>query len=115
MGRAQIDLKPRLIARGERALGPGKADLLEHIASLGSISAAAKAMEMSYARAWALVDTMNRAFKQPIVEAATGGQGGGGARLTDFGAEVLTRYRTMQATLDECAAKHLKTFEAFLK
>ncbi len=78
-------------------LGPGKAELLEHIADTGSISAAARRMNMSYRRAWLLVDTINQCFRQPLVETATGGKGGGGARVTDLGLSLLKRYRDMEA------------------
>jgi len=113
--KATIDLKPRVISKGERAIGPGKADLLEHIDAAGSISAAARAMGMSYSRAWALVDVMNRAFKQPLVESATGGARGGGATLTGHGREVLALYRAMQATLDAAAARFTPEFDKKLK
>ena len=73
-------------------IGPGKAKLLESIRDTGSISAAARDMGMSYKRAWVLLDSINRAFTEPVVTAAPGGAGGGGARLTPFGAEVLERY-----------------------
>jgi molybdate transport system regulatory protein len=115
MARASLDLKVRLMWRDERAMGPGKADLLEQIAKQGSISAAAKAMTMSYSRAWALVDAMNRAFKSPLVEAAPGGKRGGGARVTEAGLEALARYRAMQQTLDEAATRFLPEFQKLLK
>jgi molybdate transport system regulatory protein len=74
-------------------IGPGKARLIESIRDTGSISAAARDMGMSYKRAWLLLDSMNQAFAEPVVTAAPGGAGGGGAVLTPFGAEVLERYR----------------------
>jgi molybdate transport system regulatory protein len=74
-------------------IGPGKAKLLESIRDSGSISAAARDMGMSYKRAWLLLDSINQAFSEPVVTAAPGGAGGGGAVLTVFGAEVLERYR----------------------
>jgi molybdate transport system regulatory protein len=74
-------------------IGPGKARLLESIRDTGSISAAARDMGMSYKRAWVLLDSINQAFIEPVVTAAPGGAGGGGAILTAFGAEVLERYR----------------------
>lgn len=74
-------------------IGPGKAALLESIRDTGSISAAARDMGMSYKRAWLLLDSINQAFTEPVVTAASGGTGGGGATLTPFGAEVLERYR----------------------
>jgi molybdate transport system regulatory protein len=77
-------------------IGPGKARLLESIRDTGSISAAAREMGMSYKRAWLLLDSINQAFVEPVVTAATGGSGGGGATLTPFGAEVLERYRRVQ-------------------
>lgn len=79
------------------AIGPGKADLLEAIERGGSISAAARLMGMSYKRAWDLVDTMNQCFQEPLVITATGGNHGGGAQVTEFGYEVLRRYREIEA------------------
>lgn len=89
---------PRLrVLLGEAiAIGPGKAQLLEQIEATGSISAAARAMGMSYRRAWLLVDTMNQCFHEPLVETAAGGKGGGGARVSPLGHEVLARYRAME-------------------
>jgi molybdate transport system regulatory protein len=110
-----IELKPRLVKGGERALGPGKADLLELIETTGSISAAARKLSMSYSRAWTLVDAMNQAFKTPLVEAAPGGKAGGGARVTDTGRIVVKRYRALQARLEKQAAPFLEEFAALLK
>lgn len=112
---SQIDIKARVIANGLRAIGPGKADLLEHIAKEGSISKAAKAMEMSYSRAWQLVDGMNTAFRRPLVESSTGGKRGGGAVLTPDGEEVLALYRQMQAKLDAGAAPYFAEFRKRLR
>lgn len=110
-----LEIKPRVIANGERAFGPGKADLLDQIAATGSISAAAKAMDMSYSRAWQLVDQMNRAFKRPLIEAATGGKRGGGAVLTEEGAEVLALYRRLEADLAGVSAKFDSAFAKRLR
>jgi molybdate transport system regulatory protein len=85
-------------------LGPGKTDLLQAIDRTGSISGAARAMGMSYKRAWQLVDEMNRHLSEPVVEAAFGGSHGGGARLTAFGQEVLARYRHMVTLLESALA-----------
>ena len=87
----------RIVLEPDIAIGPGKADLLESIAATGSITAAGRRMAMSYRRAWLLVDTMNRCFEAPLVETVKGGAGGGGgARLTSLGREVLERYRRME-------------------
>ena len=83
------------------AIGPGKADLLEAIDRSGSISAAARAMGMSYKRAWDLVDTMNKSFREPLVATATGGSHGGGAQITEFGYEVLRRYRDIEVKANQ--------------
>ena len=97
--RATAHESPRLrvLLGAAIAIGPGKADLLDAIAANGSISAAAKRMGMSYRRAWLLVDTMNGCFQGPLVASVRGGAGGGGARLTPLGVEVLARYRNMEA------------------
>ncbi|MGB4075326.1 winged helix-turn-helix domain-containing protein [Pseudomonas sp.] len=93
----RLDLKIRLHNGSDIALGPGKADLLDAIAQHGSISAAARALGMSYRRAWLLVETMNRSFRQPLVSALAGGKHGGGTQLTATGELILQRYRTLCA------------------
>ena len=77
-------------------MGPGKAELLELIDEHGSISAAGRAMEMSYRRDWKLVEELNSMFREPLVSAQTGGTGGGRARLTVAGLEVLRLYRAIE-------------------
>lgn len=78
-------------------LGRGKIMLLEQIRETGSISAAGRAMDMSYRRAWLLIDAMNRMFARPVVESQRGGKQGGGAALTPFGEELVARFRKMEA------------------
>jgi molybdate transport system regulatory protein len=88
----------------ERQFGPGKARLLELVAEHGSITAAGRAMNMSYRQAWLLIDDINSMFATRLVEARPGGPGGGGATLTDLGRDVLATYRRIethaQATAD---------------
>lgn len=103
---ASLQIRARLLAGDDIALGPGKADLLQAIHDTGSISAAARQMGMSYRRAWLLVDTMNRCFREPLVSAVTGGNQGGGARLTPLGENVLALYRGLQEQLEEAARPH---------
>jgi molybdate transport system regulatory protein len=98
----------------EIAIGPGKADLLESIATSGSISESARRLGMSYRRAWLLVDTMNRCFREPVVASATGGTGGGGARVTEFGREVLARYRGLEARVERALDGGLEDFADLL-
>lgn len=96
------------------AIGPGKADLLEAIDREGSISRAARTMGMSYRRAWLLVETMNACFTAPLVEAARGGSGGGGAGLTELGREVLARYRALEDKAAAAVAEDLEDFAALM-
>jgi len=100
----------RIMFRKAIAMGPGKADLLKAIDETGSISAAARALGMSYRRAWLLVDTMNQCFKTPVVDTLTGGQKGGGARVTEIGHEVLNRYLEMEAKAAASVKKDLAEF-----
>jgi molybdate transport system regulatory protein len=82
-------------------MGPGKMRLLELIGETGSIAEAARRMRMSYRRAWLLLHTTEAGWRQPLVERATGGRGGGGARLTPFGHRVLEAYRAVEGRLQE--------------
>lgn len=97
----RIDFPP------DNRLGHGKIRLLELIASTGSISAAGRAMDMSYRRAWLLVDALNSMFSTPVVESQRGGKQGGGAALTEFGNELLQTYRTMQEKLENAVKSEL--------
>ena len=105
-------ISPQLVVRiklgGDGVFGPGKAELLESIDRLGSISAAARAMRMSYRQAWMLLDTMNQAFRGPLVETSQGGARGGGAALTHLGKRILICYRTLQRKAAESTHDDLK-------
>lgn len=86
----------RVVLSPRASIGPGKVRLLEAIDRTGSISAAARRLEMSYRRAWLLVDAMNRTMRKPVVETALGGRRGGGARLTPLGRDVIAAYRGLE-------------------
>ena len=105
----------RLLFKDGVAIGPGKAALLESIAQVGSISAAGRALGMSYKRAWLLVDSMNTHFREPLVEAAKGGNQRGGAALTPLGKDVLARYRRMERKALKAIAVEVVGLEALLK
>lgn len=104
----KIGARLRIVLDKDIAIGPGKADILEGIRETGSIAAAGRRLGMSYKRAWLLVESMNRFFKKPLVEAAKGGRAGGGARLTVMGIEVLERYRSMQASAEAAVAGEVR-------
>jgi molybdate transport system regulatory protein len=97
----RIDLDP------EGRIGPGKIQLLENIRDTGSISAAGRAMDMSYKRAWDLVDELNRICGQAAVERQTGGKNGGGASLTPFGESLVERYREIERAASKAARRQL--------
>jgi molybdate transport system regulatory protein len=105
----------RILAGARPAMGPGKAELLEHIESTGSISAAARAMGMSYRRAWQLVEAMNRDFAEPLVTTATGGTRGGGAQVTAPGRDALARFRKMELKASKAIAPDVEHFTVLLK
>ena len=110
--------EPRLRLRlhfGGFMLGPGKADLLELIDEKGSISAAGRQMGMSYKRAWMLVEAMNAAFRDPLVDSTRGGTNGGGARLTEAGETVLQHYRKLEDIMAEAGAARISALRAMLR
>lgn len=97
----RLDLAP------EVRVGPGKIRLLESVAEHGSISAAGRALGMSYRRAWLLLDELNRSFPDPVIEAQPGGRSGGGAVLTPFGNHLVASYRAIEREAAKVAARHL--------
>ena len=110
-----LRLQLRLRSAAGIVMGPGRADLLAYIAATGSIAAAGRQMGMSYKRAWVLVEQMNTMFRAPLVEAAKGGVGGGGARLTETGAQVLAAYRGLETVVQQSGAAYLATLTAALQ
>jgi molybdate transport system regulatory protein len=98
-----VTARIRLVLDDNIAIGPGKADLLDHIRDTGSISAAGRAMDMSYKRAWLLVATMNECFATPLVDTSRGGSDRGGAALTETGEAVLAAYRRLMEGIQSSA------------
>lgn len=114
MSETRPALKPvlRIDFPPEERLGHGKIELMELIVETGSISAAGRAMDMSYRRAWLLVDALNHMFRQPVIESQRGGKQGGGAALTTFGTELLERYRGMEKRMNEALRADIDWLEA---
>jgi molybdate transport system regulatory protein len=110
--RAALTIRVDFGAQG--ALGPGKIRLMELISQHGSIASAGKEMGMSYRRAWLLVDEINQMFREPLVEKQTGGAGGGGARLTRLGRDVVGRYRAIEGAAATASAADLRALKVSL-
>ncbi|MFB9867109.1 winged helix-turn-helix domain-containing protein [Vreelandella sulfidaeris] len=89
----------RLALNRDVVIGPGKADLLDMIDQVGSISAAGRSLKMSYKKAWQLIETMNNHFSSPLVVTSAGGNERGGAHLTELGKQVLSHYRALEKQL----------------
>ena len=104
-------LSVRIDLKTEGRIGPGKIRLLENIQRCGSISAAGRAMDMSYKRAWDLVDEINRLCRQAAVERQIGGKNGGGAVLTPFGTSLVARYRKIERDAANAARKDLRALQ----
>jgi len=110
-----LKLKAQIFCGDEPAIGPGKADLLDAIDREGSISAAGRALGMSYRRSWLLVDSMNRCWVERLVDTTPGGGREKGARLTDCGRQVLAAYRMLERTLLDAGAADLDAFSPYLR
>ncbi len=112
-GMIRLSLRVELVPDGR--IGPGKIALLEQVARTGSISAAGRALGMSYRRAWLLVDELNRLFTGPVVTTQLGGAHGGGASLTALGGDLVERFRALERDADALAARHLGPLEALAR
>jgi molybdate transport system regulatory protein len=115
MAIAKARLRLRVQFGSGFAIGSGKADILQAVAETGSISAGARSLDMSYRRAWLLIDAMNQCFREPVVDTATGGKGGGGAQITPFGALVLKAFRAMESSAMTSIAKKMPAFSKLLR
>jgi molybdate transport system regulatory protein len=110
-----VIVRPRLQLGETAAIGPGKIELLRSIGERLSISAAAKAMGLTYKRAWLLVDSLNQGLGQPVVEAVKGGKGGGGARLTEYGSQLVRCYDALEVRIKKAAAKELAAIQNLMR
>jgi molybdate transport system regulatory protein len=95
----------RVDFRRDAAVGPGKISLLEHIGACGSLSQAARELHMSYRRAWQLLESLNRCFREPVAITSRGGRGGGGAILTGLGRQLIGLYHAFDRQTQARAAR----------
>lgn len=102
------------LTNGDR-IGPGKIALLEAIKATGSISAAARKLDMSYRRAWLLVEEINASLRAPAVAAATGGKQGGGAAVTPVGEAVISLYREIERAAHSCASEQFRAVNKLIR
>jgi molybdate transport system regulatory protein len=107
-----LTVRFRVDFENDRSIGVGKIELLEYIASTGSLSQAARDLGMSYRRAWLLVEDMKLSFDRPVVKSSAGGPNGGGAILTDFGKQLIARYRQLESDMQSLAQASLRDIAA---
>jgi molybdate transport system regulatory protein len=105
-------LRIRIEFAGGHTIGPGKIQLLEAVDRHGSISAAARSMQMSYRHAWEMLDDVNQCFREPAIATETGGRSGGGAQVTEFGRALIARYREIQSKASGALADDLSDLAA---
>ena len=103
----ELILKVRILHEGVFAFGPGKAALLDAIGRLESITAAGRALGLSYSKTRRLVDEMNRSFRTPLVTTTKGGAHQGGAQVTPTGWRVLAAFRAMEAQAEQAVQESL--------
>ncbi|WP_439555946.1 winged helix-turn-helix domain-containing protein [Dyadobacter sp.] len=101
--RTEIRIRHWVFIDETKFFGPGRFELLKHIAKTGSISKAATAMGLSYKKAWAMVDAMNTLGSSPYVITQKGGTRGGGAVITETGKQVMEAYEKLDEKFLEIA------------
>lgn len=114
-GGPEVRFRMRILQEGTIALGPGKVSLLEAVREHGSISAAARSLNMSYRRAWLLMDELNRALKSPATVSEHGGQSGGGSVLTPVGEEIIRLYRDIEVRAAAACAPQIEALTQLVR
>ena len=112
---AEVRFRMRIMKGETIAIGPGKISLLEAVRKHGSISAAARSLDMSYRRAWLLIDELNRSLQSPATISEQGGQSGGGCMLTPVGERIVRLYRDVEAQAQAACAEQIGSLTALLK
>lgn len=115
--RADLDVRFRLrVRQGPTiAIGPGKIDLLQAVQQCGSISAAARSLNMSYRRAWMLLDELNASLASPATSSEQGGAKGGGSVVTPVGEAVIELYRSIERRASEACTNDIERLISLLK
>jgi molybdate transport system regulatory protein len=113
MAETQVSIRIDLESGGR--IGPGKIALLEAIRKTGSITAAAQSMQMSYARAWRLVDELNKLLSEPVVTTTAGGFTRGGATLTPVGEKTIALYHSIEAQTRSAARSEFQAFQKLMR
>ena len=103
-----LTVRFRIDFANDRSIGVGKIELLENIARSGSLSQAARDLGMSYRRAWLLLEDINHTFDEPVARTSVGGRGGGGVRLTEFGAALVVAYRQLEGDIEPLVSKYFE-------
>ena len=111
------ELKPRLrVLHGpDIAIGPGKMELLAQLAETGSLNEAARRLDMSYMRAWTLMNTMNKCFRKPVTVAQRGGKTGGGMEMTETGRQALELYQRMEQSCLQAVQPDWRALQKLLR
>lgn len=91
-------------------IGEGRINLLKAIQNSGSLSKAAKALKMSYKKAWTMVDAINKTGKEPIIETSIGGSGGGGTVITPYGKKLINIFEEVNKDCWKYLDKQQKKF-----
>ena len=105
----------RVVCGKNIALGPGKVELLAALVETGSLTEAARRLEMSYMRAWTLVSTMNECFRNPVAVAERGGKTGGGMKVTETGRRALALYHEIETTAQSSVAASWSNLQKLLR
>lgn len=112
---SQVRWRMRIMHSDVIAIGPGKIELLEAVRDHGSITAAAKSMNMSYRRAWLLLNEINMSLASPATVSNHGGANGGASKLTDVGERIVTLYRQIEMQATQANKDELEQLMALLK
>lgn len=103
-------IKSRIWIEGEEGvfLGEGRIKILKAITTEGSLSKAAKKLGISYKKVWNLVDSINKNAAKPIIITNTGGTGGGGTTITEYGLDMITAFEKINKNCWDFLDKQLK-------
>ena len=103
-----LKVKFRIDFDDAHAIGPGKIALLERMRDCGSLSQAARELDISYRRAWQLLDSLNTSFNEPVIVTSVGGKGGGGSEITKLGLALIDAYRALEKETTQRALQFFK-------
>ena len=102
-----------------KAFGEGPYELLKRVEKTNSLHEAAHQMDMSYSKAWKLIQTMEKRLGFSLLDKKIGGLSGGGSHVSPIAMDLMSYYerfrKDVKEAIEEIYQRHFGSIEKEFK